>query len=265
MQSIKKNLYQIVFETNTKAGKRFDIILLWIILISVIVIMLESIPRLRHEQERWFFGLDWTFTIVFTLEYLFRIWISPKPQKYIFSFWGGIDFLSFLPSYLDLFLVGTHYLLIIRIFRLLRLFRVLKLVRFFKEGEIIINAMKASAYKISVFLLAVIVIVTFIGTLMYVIEGEENGFTSIPQSIYWAVVTVTTVGFGDIVPHTGIGKLLAVIAMLIGYAIIAVPTGIVTVEMGKAQNKQNTCSQCGKKNETAAKYCNQCGASLQKE
>lgn len=256
MQTLRKNLYQIVFETNTKAGKRFDIILLWVILISVIVIMLESIPRLRHEREMWFFTTDWFFTIIFTLEYLLRIWIHPKPQKYIFSFWGGVDFLSFLPSYLDLFFVGTHYLLIIRIFRLLRLFRVLRLVRFFKEGEIIVNAMKASTYKITVFLFAVIVIVTFIGTLMYVIEGEENGFTSIPQSIYWAIVTVTTVGFGDMVPQSAIGKFLAVIAMPIGYAIIAVPIGIVTVEMGKAQNKQNFCTHCKKKNEATANYCN---------
>ena len=224
----KKDLYQIVFGTDTKAGKRFDVVLLWLILISIIIVMLESVPELGAKYAKLFFFVEWVLTILFTIEYLLRIYISHKPLKYIFSFWGLIDFLSILPTWLSLVYTGYHYFIIVRIFRLLRIFRVLKLVRFNNEAQVLIKALRASIYKISIFFLVVLSIVTFLGTLMYVVEGGEDGFSSIPQSIYWAIVTVTTVGYGDLVPHTVIGKFISSFAMIIGYAIIAVPTGIVT-------------------------------------
>ncbi len=259
--SFRNNLYNIVFHTNTKSGKQFDIVLLWIILLSVLVVMLESIPELGSNFKNIFFTIEWIFTIIFSIEYILRIWISPKPLKYIFSFWGFIDLLSIFPTYLSLFISGYHYLLVVRIFRLLRIFRVLKLARFLNEAQTLIKALRSSSYKISIFLLAVLAIVTFLGTIMYVIEGGKEGFTSIPQSIYWAIVTVTTVGYGDMVPHTVLGKFISSFAMIIGYAIIAVPTGIVTVEMSKSYNTSK-CKFCNNLNDKTAKYCSNCGNAL---
>ena len=255
----KQNLYSIVFGTDTKAGKRFDVALLWVILLSVVVVMLESVPALDAKFDLEFLAIEWVLTIVFTLEYLLRLWISPKPLKYIFSMWGIIDLLSILPTYLSFFLVGYHYLLIVRIFRLLRIFRILKLVRFNSEAQVLLNALKSSMYKISIFLMAVLTIVTLMGTIMYVVEGGEKGFTSIPQSIYWAIVTVTTVGYGDMIPHTVLGKIISSIAMIVGYAIIAVPTGIITVGITQAANATKPCSHCDHKNVPDAKFCNFCG------
>ncbi|HNQ62002.1 MAG TPA: ion transporter [Bacteroidia bacterium] len=259
MNEIRRKLYLIVFGTDTPAGKRFDVFLLWTILISVFIVMLESVPEIGASYSREFFIIEWFLTIVFTIEYLTRIWISKKPIKYILSFWGLIDFLSIVPTYLSLFIVGYHYLLIVRIFRLLRVFRVLKLARFSSEAQVLIEALKASLHKISIFLLAVVSIVTFMGTIMYVIEGGKEGFTSIPQSIYWAVVTVTTVGYGDMVPHTVLGKFISSIAMIMGYAIIAVPTGIVTVAMAKVSSQIKECLQCHKMVEDNSTYCKHCG------
>ena len=255
----KQDLNTIVFGTDTKAGKHFDVVLLWVILLSVIVVMLESVPELDAKFDREFWVLEWILTIVFTVEYVIRIWISQKPLKYVFSLWGIIDLLSIIPTYLSFFLVGYHYLLVVRIFRLLRIFRILKLVRFNAEAQVLLNALKSSMYKISIFLMAVLAIVTFMGTIMYVVESGEEGFTSIPQSIYWAIVTVTTFGYGDMIPHTVLGKVISSVAMIVGYAIIAVPTGIVTVGIAKATNASESCSHCGHKNVPDAKYCNYCG------
>ncbi len=255
----RKKLYEIVFGTETRAGKLFDVWLLWIILFSVLIVMLESIPEMGTAYSGIFIKIEWCLTIVFTLEYLLRIWISPRPGKYIFSIWGFVDLLSILPTYLSFILVGYHYLLVVRIFRLLRIFRILKLARFSSEAQSLSLALKASLHKISIFLTAVLTIVVFMGTLMYVVEGGSEGFTSIPQSIYWAVVTVTTVGYGDVVPQSVLGKFISSIVMITGYAIIAVPTGIVTVEMSRRIKDSLVCSNCQGLNDPSAKYCNQCG------
>ncbi len=264
MMTTREKLYHIVFETNTRPGRQFDVVLLWIILLSVIVVMIESVPEIGKKYSDIFFTIEWCMTIIFSIEYLLRLWISPRPFKYISSFWGLIDLLSILPTYLSLFFFGYHYLIVVRIFRLLRVFRILKLARFSSESQLLINALKHSLHKMGVFLFAVISIVVFMGTIMYVVEGGEKGFTSIPQSIYWAIVTVTTVGYGDMVPHTVLGKFISSIAMIIGYAIIAVPTGIITVEMSRSVFKKIKCSACNHENELTARYCNNCGGQLTK-
>lgn len=259
----REKLYHIVFGTDTKEGKRFDVILLWLILASALVVIIESVPQYSKNYREMFTVVEWFFTAVFTLEYLLRIYISPKPMRYVFSVWGLIDLLSILPTYLSLVFAGYHYLLVVRIFRLLRVFRVLKLVRFNAEARGLVRALRSSSYKIGIFLMAVVMIVTLMGTIMYVVEGEEEGFNSIPESIYWAIVTVTTVGYGDMVPHTVIGKFLSSVAMILGYAIIAVPTGIVTVEVAKADNRNNKqCPNCNTMNEQKANYCHNCGKKL---
>ncbi|NCN09064.1 MAG: ion transporter [Leptospira sp.] len=257
--TIREKLYKIVFETDTKAGRNFDIFLLWIILSSVVLVMLDSVPSYHLQFKQIFISLEWILTIIFTLEYIIRIFISPKPIRYIFSFWGMVDLLSILPSFISLIVTGYHYLVIIRIFRLLRVFRVLKLARFTSETHVLMEALVASSYKISIFLTTVLTIVTFLGTIMYVVEGGEKGFTSIPQSIYWAIVTVTTVGYGDMVPNSVLGKFISSFAMIIGYAILAVPTGIVTMEMTKVSNKFKPCTNCNSKNDLNANYCSHCG------
>lgn len=261
--NLRDKLYHIVFGTDTKAGKRFDIVLLWMILFSVIVVMLESVPDLGQNFKFEFYALEWFLTIIFTIEYLLRLWISPKSFKYMISFWGIIDLLSIVPTYLSFFTEGYHYLLVVRIFRLLRIFRILKLVRFSSEAQGLIEALKSSLYKISIFFMAVLTIVTLMGTIMYVVEGGEEGFTSIPQSIYWAIVTITTVGYGDLVPHTILGKFLSSAAMIIGYAIIAVPTGIVTVAMSRSKELNLTCEECGTQNDVEANYCRHCGTKFE--
>lgn len=257
--NFKSKLFYIIFGTETKAGRAFDVVLLWLIMCSVFVVMLESIPQLHYKYLAIFTILEYLFTLIFTIEYILRIWTSPRPTRYIFSFWGVIDLLSIVPTYLSLLVVGSQYLVVVRIFRLLRIFRILKLARFHRESKMLMDALRASNYRISVFLTAVLAIVTLLGTLMYVLEGGKEGFTSIPQSIYWAVVTVTTVGYGDMVPHTVLGKLLSSFAMILGYSIIAVPTGIVSVEIAKAAKTSRECLVCHTSNDVSAKYCNSCG------
>lgn len=261
---MKSWLYKIIFGTDTRAGKNFDVFLLWLILLSVLTVMLESIPELGQEFPFTFKVIEYTVTVLFTMEYLLRIFVSPRPIKYIFSIWGVIDLMAILPTYLSFLITGTHYLVVVRILRLLRVFRILKLVRFNSESRVLIEALKASSYKISIFLLTVVAITTLMGTIMYVIEGGEKGFTSIPQSIYWAIVTITTVGYGDMVPHTVVGKILSSFAMILGYAIIAVPTGIVTIELSKSNQKKSPrpCANCNSQMEDSAKFCSNCGSEL---
>ena len=259
---MREKINRIIFNHDTKSSKLFDVILLWVILFSVIIVILESVPELHNRFYFQFYYIEWAITILFTLEYLVRVWSSKTPFRYIFSFWGYVDILSIVPTYLELINFGFHYLLAVRILRLLRVFRILKLVRFNVAAQKLLLAMRGSWHKIAVFLMVVFSVMILLGTLMYVIEGGENGFTSIPQSIYWAVVTVTTVGFGDIVPQTVLGKFLSSISMIIGYAIIAVPTGIITVEMSKNKRDDKVCETCKHDNPDHAQYCNQCGSAL---
>jgi voltage-gated potassium channel len=260
---MRTRVYQIIFGTDTKAGRLFDVVLLWLILISVGVVIIESIPEIGHAFPEIFHTIEWVFTVLFSIEYLLRLWSSPKPLRYMKSGWGFIDLFSIMPTYLSLVFPGYHYLLVVRIFRLLRVFRILKLVRFSQESLVLIKAMRASSYKISVFLFTVLTTITLLGTLMYVVEGSENGYTSIPQSIYWAIVTVTTVGYGDVVPVTVVGKILSSISMIIGYAIIAVPTGIITVELSKSSKEQILCPTCGSQNTKSHNYCSNCGSKME--
>lgn len=261
--SSKNKIYEIIFGTHTKAGKNFDLILLWTIILSVLVVMIESIKPIQIKYAELLRILEWIFTIIFSLEYLARIYSHPKPLKYIFSFWGIIDLLSIVPTYFSLIFKGAHFLVVIRLLRVLRVPRILKLGRYFTESLVLSQALKASSYKIIVFMLSVLLLVIIMGSIMYVIEGGENGFSSIPQSIYWAVITITTVGYGDIVPVTVTGKFIASLMMLMGYSIIAVPTGIISVEIAKAAKKKITCRNCGENLEVEnAHFCYHCGNTL---
>lgn len=265
MNQFKENLYEIIFEADTRAGKVFDLALLIIILLSVVLVMLESVPGIRQSHHELLVIMEWSITLIFTLEYIVRIAIVRKPWKYIFSFYGIIDFLSILPTYLSLILVGSQSLVVIRMLRLLRVFRILKLTRYTQAGRTLGVAIWASREKISVFIFFVTILVVIIGTVMYLVEGEDSGFTSIPMSIYWAIVTLTTVGYGDISPATALGQFLASFVMIMGYAIIAVPTGIVTAEMINPQDKRNTqvCPYClHDKHDNDAVHCKKCGSKL---
>lgn len=266
--NLKKRIFVIIFGSETRAGKSFDIILLWMIILSVTAVVLESVSTFRTSYHDVFVSTEWFFTILFTLEYLLRIYSSPRPLRYIASFYGIIDLLAILPTYLGLIFDQTTFLLTFRALRLLRMFRVFKLGRYIKEAATLIRALQQSIHKIIVFFGAVLTLVLILGSILYLVEGEENGFTSIPQSIYWAIVTITTVGYGDIAPVTVLGKILASVAMLTGYSIIAVPTGILTVEIGKAarsgpNTQQVTCSNCSHTpHDMDAQYCKMCGTRL---
>ncbi|MGM0622079.1 MAG: ion transporter, partial [Bacteroidota bacterium] len=243
----------------------FDIVLLIIILVSVVLVMLESVPGIRQRHGELLTILEWIITLIFTVEYLVRIAVVRKPWKYIFSFYGIIDLLAVLPTYLSLILIGSQSLVVIRVLRLLRVFRILKLTRYTQAGRTLARALWASREKISVFIFFVIILVVIIGTVMHLVEGEDGGFTSIPTSIYWAIVTLTTVGYGDISPVTAFGQFLASFVMILGYAIIAVPTGIVTAEMINPTGEKNTqvCPNClHDKHDNDAVYCKKCGVKL---
>jgi voltage-gated potassium channel len=263
----QSKLHKIIFEAETPVGKVFDITLLILIVISVFIVLLDSVSHLNARYGLLFYYAEWFFTILFTLEYILRIVATRHPPKYIFSFYGIIDLLAILPTYLSLILTGTQFLIVIRMLRLLRVFRVLKLARYVGASAVLAIALKNSRHKIVVFLEVVITLVVIMGSLMYLIEGPEHGFSNIPTSIYWAIVTLTTVGYGDIAPQTFVGQSLASIIMIIGYAIIAVPTGIISVEMSKAsQSGMNTrvCENCHcKYHDDDAKFCKTCGESLQ--
>ena len=267
-KQLKKKLRTIIFKTNTPAGKAFDVALLIAILVSVSVVILESVEKFSINFTKTFIYTEWAFTLLFTIEYIIRIIISNKKRKYIFSFFGIIDFLSILPAYLSLIFTGMHTLVILRSFRLLRVFRIFKLARFMGEASQLTRALRASRPKIIVFLVTVGIIVVIMGTVMYLVEGAENGFTSIPKSIYWAIVTLTTVGYGDVAPSTVLGQTLASIIMIMGYGIIAVPTGIVTAEMAKKwpgkPTNYRTCVECKKSfYDEDAIYCKYCGTAIE--
>lgn len=269
-RSIRNKIHETIFESDTPTGRYFDYLLFGAIILSVIIVMLDSVSSLNAKYAKFFYAIEWILTILFTFEYILRIISVKQPSKYIFSFYGIIDFLAIIPTYLSIFLVGSHYLIIIRILRLLRIFRVLKLVRYVGAAETLQIAINNSRGKIIVFIEVVLVLVVVIGSIMYIVEGPENGFTSIPKSIYWAIVTVTTVGYGDVAPNTVLGQILASLLMITGYAIIAVPTGIITTEMGKVKETKvalNTqvCRNCNfHLHDDDAEYCKKCGASLEK-
>lgn len=262
----KKRLYEIIFEADTPAGKTFDIFLLIAIMLSTGVIMLESVPGFSEDRST-FIMLEWIFTVLFTIEYGLRLLAVEQKRKYIFSFIGIIDLLSILPTYLALVFSGAQVLIVIRIIRIFRIFRILKLAQFIGAGNTLGKALLASRHKISVFLLSVLMSVIIAGTLMYLIEGADNGFTSIPKSIYWAIVTMTTVGYGDIAPHTAVGQTLASLIMILGYGILAVPTGIVSAEIFELKSKEKlttqVCPACLKDGHDAdARHCKFCGVNL---
>jgi voltage-gated potassium channel len=262
----RARLHEIIFEADTPAGKHFDVALLILILLSVLAVCLESVRELREQYGALLGVAEWTFTLLFTAEYITRLITVRQPLRYMISFYGVIDLLAIVPTYLSVVFPGSHSFLVIRALRLLRVFRILKLTHFVGEARLLGAAMRASMRKITVFLGVVLTTVLIAGALMYLIEGEEHGFTNIPLSIYWAVVTMSTVGFGDIVPHTVWGRIVASVLMILGYAIIAVPTGIVTVELGAAARAaQNTqaCPGCGaQSHDDDALYCKRCGAKL---
>lgn len=259
-------LHEIIFEAETPAGKAFDILLILSILLSVITIMIGSVRHIRAQHEVLLHGAEWFFTALFTVEYALRLLCVGRPLLYATSFFGIVDLLAIAPTYLSLVLPGSQYLLVIRTLRMLRIFRILKLVKYVGEAQYLLRALRASRRKITVFLFTVLIIVVIVGALMYVIEGVDNGFTSIPRSIYWAIVTLTTVGYGDISPQTSLGQTLAALVMIMGYSIIAVPTGIVTAELAFARDRPvNTqaCPSCSAEgHDTDAEYCKYCGAKL---
>lgn len=268
----RSRLHEIIYEADTPMGKTFDIVLLILILVSILVVMLESVHDIGLKYYNTFHIIEWVITIFFTIEYIARIISIKKPQKYIFSFYGVIDFLSTIPLYLSLILVGSNYLLTLRAFRLLRVFRILKITRFVGEGNQLGKALLQSKAKIMIFVFVVIVVAIIAGTLMYLIEGEESGFTSIPVAVYWCIVTLTTVGFGDIAPVTAAGQFLASAIMVLGYGVIAVPASIVSANYAMRSSNDfvpiNTqaCRNCGAtKHQDGAKFCYNCGYELHPE
>lgn len=261
----QQQLHQIIFGYDTFGGKLFDVLLLIIILLSVLAVMLESVSSITVQYGPQLRIIEWGFTILFSIEYLGRIVSSPLKRKYILSFMGIIDLLAILPAFISIFVAGAQTLLVIRLVRLIRVFRILKLSRYMRGANMLRRALYESRHKIIVFFGSVIIIVVVVGTLMYLIEHGQNGFSSIPRSIYWAIVTITTVGYGDIAPATVLGQTIASLLMIIGYAIIAVPTGIITSEMvsSNKKSKQIKCDQCGALEHSGhAQYCNKCGSKL---
>lgn len=260
--------HEIIFEADTPMGKLFDMVLIGFILMSVGIVMLDSVDDLRASYGPIFYRLEWFFTLVFTVEYGLRLVCIGKPLRYARSFFGVVDLLAILPTYLSLVVPGSHYLLVIRLLRVLRVFRVLKIMQYVGEADLLIRAIQASRRKITIFLFTVFTLATIAGALMYVIEGAASGYTSIPTSVYWAVVTLTTVGYGDISPQTPMGQALATVIMLLGYGIIAVPTGIFTAELARASGPAHSvvraCQTCGGEfHAWDAKYCKHCGEKLE--
>ncbi|HEY0930750.1 MAG TPA: ion transporter [Gemmatimonas sp.] len=265
--SRRARLHQIIFEADTFAGRAFDVGLIALIVVSIVAVSVETLRDLSPRTQSVMVVLEWALTAIFTLEYILRLVAVRKPLRYATSFFGVVDLLAILPSWLGLFIPGAQALLVVRVLRLLRIFRILKLARFLSEAERLTHALRASMRKIAVFLLTVATIVVIVGSIMFVVEGPENGFTSLPVSMYWAVVTLTTVGYGDIAPRTPLGQTLASLVMILGYGIIAVPTGIVTSELtaGRFQHGVSTqsCPSCSAGgHDLDAKYCRVCGTML---
>ncbi len=262
----KAHVHRIIFGSDTQAGRRFDVILLGIIVLSVVVAFAESLVQQSPRARLGLQVLEWLFTLAFTAEYAIRLWCSPQPWRYARSFFGIVDLLAILPSYLGLFLAGANSLLVIRLIRLLRVFRILKLFAYWDEANMLMRSLYASRRKIIVFLLTIFVAANVFGVLLYVVEGPEHGFSSIPKAVYWAVITITTVGYGDVVPKTGLGQAIATLVMLVGYSVIAVPTGIFTSEVLQELQRQRMdrhCGTCGASgHESDAKFCRHCGAEL---
>ena len=265
-KKLRESLFEIIFEADTRAGKLFDVALLIVIVLSILAVMGESVPAVRADFKQLFIMLEWIFTIIFSIEYFLRIYSARNRIRYIVSFFGIIDLMAILPVFIGIFIAGARSLLVIRALRLLRIFRILKVSRYLSAGDILIRALRASRDKIGVFLFAVLMVVLLIGTLMYLIEGEKNGFTSIPKSIYWAVVTLTTVGYGDITPQTALGQFLSGVLMITGYAIIAVPTGIISVEIARSEMRRpstQVCPGCMREgHQDDARFCKYCGTRL---
>ncbi len=265
---IHKTVHEVVIERNTFYGRIFDSTFLFMIIVSIIIVMLDSVPSLHAKHKLLFHKLEWGFTILFTIEYILRASLSKKPKKFIFSFLGIVDLLAIIPTYFTLFLPGTQPLLALRALRLLRIFRIFRLSHFIRDIRFLSGALINSFRKISIFLMFALVIVIVMASIMYLVEKPEDGFTSIPKCVYWAITTITTVGYGDIVPITTAGRLVANILMLIGFAIIAVPTGIITTEMAIAirlrETKHEVCTNCGKKgHDINANFCNNCGTKFE--
>ncbi len=263
----RNTIHEIIFEADTKAGKAFDIVLMVSIFLSIIAVMLDSVEWFNSRYASSIYVVEWCFTIIFTIEYILRLISVRQPLRYTLSFFGIIDLLATVPTYLSLFLPQAQYLLVIRILRVLRIFRVLKLTHYLGEAQFLLQALQASRRKITVFLFAVVNLVVVVGALMYLIEGELHGFSSIPRSIYWAIVTITTVGYGDVAPQTPAGQTLASLLMILGYAIIAVPTGIVTNELALEARRQKVSTQCcpecsAEGHDTDAVHCKYCGGTL---
>ncbi|WP_296259202.1 MULTISPECIES: ion transporter [unclassified Pseudomonas] len=262
----REQLRIIIFQSDTKPGRRFDKILLVIILCSLLVAIIDSIESVHRQYADLFAWIEWGLTFIFAVEYILRLYCSPKPLKYAFSFYGLIDLLAIVPGILAIYYSDAQYLLIVRVVRMLRIFRVLKLSPYLKQANYLLAALQGSKQKIIVFLVTVSTLVTVFGTLMYVVEGPQHGFTSIPKGIYWAIVTLTTVGFGDIVPKTPVGQILSSLVMITGYSIIAVPTGIFTAELANAMRGgqlEHHCPVCAKdSHEHSAAFCSRCGNAL---
>jgi voltage-gated potassium channel len=270
---LQEKFYNVIFGTETPAGKWFDIVLILVILASVAVIMLDSVSKLDAEHGFFYLQLEWIFTIAFTVEYAIRVWCAPNRKGYILSVYGVVDLLALLPTYLSLFLPQAAPLLIIRLLRILRIFRVLRLLSLLQEANFLAGALHRSARKVFVFFALMMILTTIFGCLVYVAEGGANGFDNIPISIYWAIVTITTVGYGDMVPQSVIGRAISAVGMLIGYAVIAVPTGIITAELTLSQEAQRqkdrresrNCSNCASvEKDGGAHYCRNCGTPLPK-
>lgn len=267
-RKIQHKLNEIIFGTDTPAGQFFDIVLLICIVLSVLLVLLESVAEVASVHKTTFYYLEWVFSIFFLIEYILRIYCSPNRWKYILSFWGFIDLLAVMPIFIILFASGLQYLFSVRLLRLMRVFRILKLGQHFHAAQHLSRALTASSHKISVFILGVFTLVIILGSAMYVIEGGRNGFENIPLSIYWSIVTITTVGYGDIVPQTVLGKVIASFIMLLGYGIIAVPTGIITAELNREERRKAItepvkCNKCKSvSQDTAANFCSHCGTAL---
>ena len=263
--SLKHHLYIIIFGTHTRAGRIFDISLLVAIIASLVVLILESLPMMTNWSQELRY-IEYTFTALFTIEYLLRLYCSPNPKSYATSFYGVVDLLAILPTYLAILIPSASFMGVVRLLRVMRIFRILKLVRYLQDSNILLRSLLMARRKILIFFSTVGILVTIFGSLIFVIEGPENGFTSIPHSIYWAIVTITTVGYGDMVPQTALGKAIASLTMLLGYSILAVPTGIITAELSNEMNSHKElvkCPNCNRSgHDSDAIYCKHCASEL---